>query len=712
MIKRKWRPFLLAAVLLLFPAVAARAKINPNYTPLHLVEQAHFILLLKLKPAGKDGKVTAEVVRCLKGEKKAPKGPLTIDLSMTAKPPHAEMVKAIIASLGDGPAMLFVAIDERGEKVSMLHLGGKWVSLDPTEKPDAWEMNEIDKQWEAIWAGGTDMLLKISSLLLKSPDVGVPPVISGVTWDRPVKLSSFKGKVAGMQAVDLDGKGRLRLYAACAAGDRIYSYDRAMTKHRPSSSTRPPGASWPPRFRPPPGPTSSSRFVDETARRKLTARSKVATWADFNADGRLDLASWDGKALSLYVQKADGTLGAAKKLAAAPAGGCLGLAALDAGVPGRPGLLFTGKTGPVLLKPGKDESFAAVKLKLGEADLAALGAPGRCLVADLDGDGLADVLFPFAKSSLFFKGKGQGAFAGAAKCSVALGKPPFGAFLGDYDMDGRLDVFCAARDDCRLWHNRPGLRFESTLHVSGEIAYISKPGGVCGNTCDVNNDGRQDIYIVYSEIAKTGPHIFFNRGFRSTGHAHTIDITEKQIIGGVEAAGQQCGVIADLTGDGVQDQAMVLRNGDFYVFPHEVGNQDPLCLRVALPLGGKPAGPVKVTAWNDRRCLGAWNVAAGTSEAFFGQLETGDIRLRWRLPGAEKACETRITLAESTRYLIPEGAPPPVIRTAGSEDLSPSRSGSADGDRPEVSSNALVWAGIAAGAVVLVLVVLLLKRRK
>ena len=68
---------------------------------------------------------------------------------------------------------------------------------------------------------------------------------------------------------------------------------------------------------------------------------------------------------------------------------------------------------------------------------------------------------------------------------------------------------------------------------------------------------------------------------------------------------------------------------------------DPVCLRVALPLGGKLAGPVRVTAWNDRRCLGAWNLQAGTAEAFFGQPEPGvKIKVEWQLPDGKTGKKT------------------------------------------------------------------------
>jgi hypothetical protein len=608
-----------AAVAVFALAGAAWAYINPGYTPVNLVEQADYILILKLSAPDKKGKVKAEIVKCLKGKKKAPKGPLSIDLTITAMKAHAKEFKERIKSIGKEPVLLFVGRGENDVEASMLHMTGRWFSLDKTDKANLFELHKRDDRMEGTWAGGSDMLLKITELLIKYPDTDVP-VASGVKWDKEYKITKIKGKVTEVRAPDLDGKGKLRLYVGCDSGDRIFFHDKKTDK-----------------------------FAEETAKRKLTSKSLVSTWADFNADGRLDLASWDGKTLSIYAQAADGTFAAGKKVAAAPAGKCLGLAVV--GVGGKPGLIWSAPGGPTLLKPGAGGVFTAVKLALGKVDVAKLGDPNRCLVGDIDDDSLVDVFWPLAKGSVFFRGKGSGEFAAGAKRPVQIGRSPGSSFLGDWDMDGRLDVFCMADDGCRLWHNRAGekpgeFKFQATIHICGELAYISKPGGLWGNVCDVNNDGRQDIFFVYSDQPGNGPHIFFNRGFRSFGHAHQLDISEQQNIGGVEAKGQQHGVIADLTADYAQDMAVVLKNGDLYVFPRELADDDPLCVQAELPVGGKVVGPVKVTAWNEQRCLGAWNVLPGTHPAFFGQMEAGDIVLKWRLPGAAKVQTKKVTLDE------------------------------------------------------------------
>ena len=621
MLMRKATVVLMTVGILVGLGAAARALINPNFTPVHLVESSDLILVLKISPADDKGNCTAEIKTCLKGKK--PDKPQIINL-VNGNKEHGKVVKEIVAGLGDGPAMLFIGKDEKGAPASLLHLSGKWVTLDKAVNGEnAWDVDVINSHMEATWAGGTDMLLKIVELLIKYPDTEVP-VEGGARWDDQVQLGKIDGKVCSAQAVDVAGKGELWLFVACESGDRVYGFDRKQKK-----------------------------FEDLTAKLKLASKSRAAAWADFNGDGRLDLAAWDGQALSVWLQGADGAF-AASAVADAPKGECLGLGALDVGVKGRAGLVWNCAGAPVVLVPDEDKAavFTQKPLAVNAAAGKEQGPLGPCLIADLDGDGVADVLQIYAKGSVFFKGKGGGEFAEAKACAVGYGQGRNGAFLGDWDMDGRLDVFTLSEDACRLWQNQGDGKFIDMLGISGEIAYISKPGGIAGNVCDFNNDGRQDVFIAYSE---QGPQCFFNRGFRSFGHAHKpIDLSESNVL--PEACkGQQAGVVADLTGDGAQDMAVVLLNGEVWVFPRAVDGDAALSVSVALPLGGPTLGPVTVSAANDRRSLGAWLVAPGTSEAFLGRLDPGQVKLTWQLPGG-KAEEKPFTLEDKPiRFVLPAG---------------------------------------------------------
>jgi hypothetical protein len=280
------------------------------------------------------------------------------------------------------------------------------------------------------------------------------------------------------------------------------------------------------------------------------------------------------------------------------------------------------------------------------------------LVADLDGDGACDILQIFEKGSLLWKGKqgaaGAGGFEPAIKSVIATGcKDRSSACLGDYDMDGLLDVLTVGSEGCRLWNNRGGLKFVETFGHTGEMFTTAGPGGIACGTCDINNDGRQDAIIFYDDGI---PLMFFNRGFRSFGKSLTL--TEAGLVEGIAdtKSGQQAGVVEDFNGDGAQDMALVLKNGDVMVFLRKTIDDDPpLAVRAVLPLGGPFAGPVTVTGWDGKRCLGAWNVVGGSSSAFFGKSGNGAVTLRWNLPGG-KPQERQVKLIDTVVRLAVEAA--------------------------------------------------------
>ena len=605
------------------------------FTPRDLIEQSEFILEVKLKPAGEELKLIAEVKRVIKGEFTAKE--LNIDLSVTKMKDHAKHVAKKVAEHRDGTALFFAGKEDiysSDELIGLLHLDRRWITLDPAGKA-AWEMVQIDDGMQEIWDGGTDTFIRAIDFLIKYPDEELPDEWM-VTWEERLRVArGFKG-AAEVRALDLDGNGEVSLYVAAASGDRVFKFD-----------------------------PKTGKFLERTKELGLIASTHAAAWADFNADGRPDLASWDGVALDLHLREAGGALKLAGTVVSAPGDECLGLTSLDVGVPGRPGLLWSGAKGPVLLTPKKNAAAIAMtarKLDPGKVDLTALGALGACLVADFDGNGLADIIQLGEKESLLFRCKKPGEFAPAEKCAMLTGRVPWRACPGDWDGDGAFDVFVASRDGCRLWQSRPGPEFEEVLSLSGEICYISRPGGSGAAPCDPNNDGLQDVLVLYGPEGVHGPQVFINRGFRNLGYAGGLDIEDRNLLAEADNGreGQQCGLVADLTGDGHGDMAVVLADGDLYVFPQttpdppapDSGRRVPSPLRVALPARGT-AGPVRIVASNDLRSLGAWNLRPG-EEISISREEFGEVTIKWRLPGGPER-EKKFELDEKTpRFVIPE----------------------------------------------------------
>src|SRR5262249_17127746 len=142
--------------------------------------------------------------------------------------------------------------------------------------------------------------------------------------------------------------------------------------------------------------------------------------------------------------------------------GCLSLSPIDAGKPGHPGVIIGTKTGHLLWM--SDAPATAKPLGPAYAD-AKLGAPTACLVADFDDDGIPDLIQIFEKGSLIYKGTASGQFADPAPSEISTGPGAGGAFIGDFDMDGSLDIFTVSENGSSgLWNNRGKMQFVNTMN--------------------------------------------------------------------------------------------------------------------------------------------------------------------------------------------------------------------------------------------------------
>ena len=604
-------------------AAKAKAMINPHFTPIHLVKQATLILSVDLKQGPSKNQYVATIREVLKGKTELKS--LRLDLSKATESQHADALRNLAAAAK--PALFFAgefAEEQSGQggeapqSRGLLHISGQWAEFNGGQD-GAWALNQIDKKSDGTWAGGTDMLRRAVDYILQDDDPEVP-VTEGVSWSsEPKKIATLSGRIRAVRPIDLAGGGRLLLFVARDQGDHLLVCD-----------------------------AKSRNFTDVTAARRLQSKSQAFAWGDFDGKGRLDLISFDGKTLSLHAQQADGTFRARElDLARALENGCIGLSALDCGTTGKSGLLVSTNSWPVLVSfaAGGKPSFST--LAATGVDLKKLGPAGPCLVADFDGDGAADVLVPFAAGSVLFRGLTAGKFAPGAACAVKLGAGPSAACVADFDGDGRFDVLCVGSDGIGLWQNDGDGKFTETLCLSGEIAYIGKPGGIDCQAGDINNDGRQDALIAYAAM---GPQLFFNRGYRSFGHAHTLDLTE-QFFPAAKQGGQSA-CLGDFDGDGAQDMVLALTNGEIWIFYRENDDHEARSVVAALPVGGPCKGPVTVTGWIGKRCLGAWNVLPGASQAFFGRREAGPVTLKWRLPGGQEQQKEVVVEKETARVEI------------------------------------------------------------
>lgn len=590
---QRWAAAGLAAVLLFLPGRFSTALINPNFRPVELVKQSEGIYLLRFAALEAGRPAVAECRKAMKGPPLSASQQIDFSAAEQKKDADEALVWARAASTqGDGPVLLFIGKNEKQEPISLLHFNGRWAHLARGSGAHSWKLTHLDRQdegMEATWAGGTDMLLRLTDRLLRHPEVDVPAAIHS-SWEEPNRVAELHGKVHGMRLVDLRGDGRLVLHVLCDGGDRFLAFGK------------------------------DRKPEDLRASRNLHAASRLAAWGDFDGDGRLDLASWNGECLVRLLQNEDGTFAPEKPAPSPLAPAPVALVVVDGG--GKGTALAWAATDGVHIRGG---GASSKRLETGSVELAALGKAGPLLAGDLDGDGQADLLHLFAKGSLCYRGSQDGAFGRGKPLAAKLGQGAGDAALGDFDMDGRLDVLTVAEDGVGLWHNRGELRFTGESDRCGEFSYISKPGGAVCAPCDVNNDGRQDLFVAYGESAGCSPQIFFNRGCRSFGHAHSADLDASGQLPEART-GVQAGLVGDADGDGAQDQILALADGSLYVLFQKTDEGEPLALRVALPSSAR--GPAVVSAGEEACGFGAVAVAPG-GEAFFGIGEAGEYTVRW-----------------------------------------------------------------------------------
>ncbi|MGA2501276.1 MAG: hypothetical protein ABSH20_26350, partial [Tepidisphaeraceae bacterium] len=89
--------------------------------------------------------------------------------------------------------------------------------------------------------------------------------------------------------------------------------------------------------------------------------------------------------------------------------------------------------------------------------------------------------------------------------------------------------------------------------------------------------------------------------------------------------------------------------GELWLLARPPRKQRPLGLTVAVP--NQIAGPVRVLAYDGKRCLGARGVAAG-APIFFPKADKGPLKLSWQSPG-ETPQTKEFILTEPTRFKLP-----------------------------------------------------------
>jgi FG-GAP-like repeat len=291
--------------------------------------------------------------------------------------------------------------------------------------------------------------------------------------------------------------------------------------------------------------------------------------ADFNGDGRLDLAGSAATAVAVLLNNGSG--GFAARAQFPVAGNMQDLAAGDFNGDGNVDLAVTinnPQIGVSLLAGNGDGTFdPAVNLP------NSAGADSPAIVAtDLDGDARLDLVIahsmacytaPCVTTELMsvLMGNGDGTFQPARLVQVGRGMARIA--VGDFNRDGIKDLAIAG-DSSRLYR----------MYGVGDGTFVQQPTitltadtfGVAGSDVDVadfNGDAIQDLVVV---IGTNGSRTAVLIGNADGSFRPPLILTDANLSIPTQAA------VADYNGDGFQDLAVGVGDGSFGLMKMYNGN--------------------------------------------------------------------------------------------------------------------------------------------
>ncbi len=262
-------------------------------------------------------------------------------------------------------------------------------------------------------------------------------------------------------------------------------------------------------YSPAPPPPSVPRFVDVavTAGVAKVDRGRGSSWLDFDGDGDWDLFSVGIHVPHSLYQNEGGRfedVTGARGLDD-PRGGW-GASAADVDDDGDPDLLVTrdaweGAAPNSLYRNDRGSGFVDVA---GKAGLAGAEASFTATWGDFDIDGRLDL---YVANGVIADGGANGLHHNrtapggvilladvAAEAGVNDSLKSIGTASGDYDADGLPDIYCAnIGGPNRLYRNRGGMLFDDAAAEAGVVFPVE--GGYICFFLDFDNDGLLDLFV-------------------------------------------------------------------------------------------------------------------------------------------------------------------------------------------------------------------------
>jgi hypothetical protein len=303
-----------------------------------------------------------------------------------------------------------------------------------------------------------------------------------------------------------------------------------------------------------------------------------------------------------------------------------------------------------LFRNNGDGTFTDVSQEAGVA--AATESYGMTVVsADFDEDGWPDIYVACDSTpSLLFMNNHDGTFReegvmrGLALSDDGAEQAGMGLGVGDYDLDGHLDLFKThfADDANGLYHNDGKGNFDDVTRVSRigvETRYICWGAGIV----DLDNDGYPDLFMVsgsvYPEVERKLPQ-YANKNprsvFRNLGNGTFEELVEQAGPGVAEARCSRGCAFGDFDNDGDVDILIVNLNEPPSLLRNDLkGNQNWLKVKLEGVKSNRSAIGARVLV----RYGGKVQAQAVVSQSSF--YSANDPRLHFGL-GASKTADIEV----------------------------------------------------------------------
>ena len=250
-------------------------------------------------------------------------------------------------------------------------------------------------------------------------------------------------------------------------------------------------------------------------------------------------------------------------------------AATQVGSDGKTNLVFAAAPGLAILAGNGDGTFqGTLRIPINPASTLVLGnANGQFVTADLNGDGLTDVLGIDASLNLISSlGRGDGTFSPA---STFPGSSLGSLATGDFNEDGKVDVVGISQgnqDSALSFYSGNG---DGTFQPSLPPIDLKTPGAQVAVTGDFNGDNHLDILVPYTlAFPAMGSGLIFLPG-KGNGTFGSAVLFSQQTT-----SVSQPVLAADLNNDKKLD---LIWNGAVYL-----GNGDGTFQQIPFPIGGVP----------------------------------------------------------------------------------------------------------------------------